>query len=128
MCGWLFGQMNFSLLPIARRKVSSAAFFCDDRGSHPRPCLNRRRRDAAGVIEHLPQLRIYVASLSRPGNLYQCAQTEGIGLFPALRMIEHCALMRKGFFVWQDPAPPIFSQRTSCNLRSLRYSPHALFS
>jgi hypothetical protein len=83
--------MDYSSLTLAGRTILSGVFFRNERRPHHRASFNRRRRDAAGVIEDRPKLRIQVATLPGPCNFHQTAQAEGIGLFSALLAIEQGA-------------------------------------
>jgi hypothetical protein len=71
--GLVFGRMDLSSPTIARRTIVPTAFFCGERGPHPRAGFNRRRGDAAGVIEHQPKPRIQVTPPPSLGNLHQPA-------------------------------------------------------
>src|SRR5262245_30845318 len=91
----VLSSMDFSSLTPTRRTILSGALFCCERGPHPRAGFNRRRRDAATVMQQQPQSRIQVAPLPGPGNLHQTAQAECVGLFSALRMVEHRTRIRR---------------------------------
>jgi hypothetical protein len=105
--------MGYSSLTLAGRTTLSGVFFRNERRPHPRASFNRRRRDAAGVIEHQPKLRIQVATLPGPCNFHQTTQAEGIGLFSALLAIEQGArkwrhgMYRASIFVSQESAGAI---------------------
>jgi len=71
--GLVFGRMDISSPMLARRTIVSTAFFCGERGPHPRAGFYRRRRNVAGVIEHQPKLRIQFAPPPSLGNLHQTA-------------------------------------------------------
>jgi hypothetical protein len=70
---WLSARMDIFSPLLARQTIVSTAFFCGERGPHPRAGFKRRRRDAPGVIEHQPKLRIQFAPPPGLGNLHQTA-------------------------------------------------------
>src|SRR5215813_9031011 len=111
----VLSSMDFSSLTPTRRTILSGALFCCERGPHPRAGFNRRRRDAATVMQQQPQSRIQVAPLPVPGNLHQTAQAQSVGLFFTLFAIEHRTRMRgycmyrASIFGGQEPAGAIRS-------------------